>query len=225
MNETSNLENKLFWFLRKLTDCVVTSFLWLLCCIPVVTIGASTAALYGTVHSVIRHDRDTAASNFWRVFKTYFAKATIVWMIMLLGLAVFSFGWFLTYGAMMSGSEMGIFNPLFLIPIVYLLAVGIYVFPYLVRFQTDVKHIMKNAATIAVLNLHWTVLLLILPILALLSMIAMPVLIFVSPAVACLVKEIILEKIFRKLMRPEDLQKELDREKREKQESSSGSLN
>lgn len=218
MSDVSNMENKLFWFLRKLTDCVVASFLWLLCCIPIVTIGASTSALYGTVHSVIRHDRDSAWSNFWRVFKTYFKKATVIWLIMLLGLVIFSFCWLLTYGAMKAGNEMGIFNPLFVIPIVYIFAVCTYTFPYLVRFQTDVKHILKNSATIAVLNLHWTIVMLVLPILGLLSVIAVPVLLFISPAVVCLLKEMILEKIFRKLMRPEDLQKELNREEQERKQ-------
>jgi len=39
-----NLDNAFFTALGKLVDSVWVSLLWLVCCIPVVTIGASTSA-------------------------------------------------------------------------------------------------------------------------------------------------------------------------------------
>lgn len=45
-----NWDNIVFQMLGKLVDCVWVSILWVICCIPVFTIGASTTALYYTVH-------------------------------------------------------------------------------------------------------------------------------------------------------------------------------
>ena len=45
-----NFDNKLFGALGKAVDCVILSVLWLVCCLPVITIGASSTALYYTVH-------------------------------------------------------------------------------------------------------------------------------------------------------------------------------
>ena len=35
---------------NKITDLVTLNILWLLCCIPIITIGASTSALYQDVY-------------------------------------------------------------------------------------------------------------------------------------------------------------------------------
>ena len=43
------IESRIFHILCTLTDLVVLNLLYVLCCIPVVTIGAATTALYGTV--------------------------------------------------------------------------------------------------------------------------------------------------------------------------------
>ena len=40
------IDNPFFRFMGKLGDLVILSVLWLLCCLPVVTIGASTTALF-----------------------------------------------------------------------------------------------------------------------------------------------------------------------------------
>ena len=39
-------DSKLFQLLLRVSDLVALSLLWLLCSLPVITIGASTSALY-----------------------------------------------------------------------------------------------------------------------------------------------------------------------------------
>ena len=48
-----NFDNVFFRGMNKLVDCVYVSFLWLICCIPIFTIGASTSALYYTSRSEV----------------------------------------------------------------------------------------------------------------------------------------------------------------------------
>ena len=43
--------------LSKFTDCICLSLLFFVSCIPIVTIGTASTALYYTVHKVLRHDR------------------------------------------------------------------------------------------------------------------------------------------------------------------------
>lgn len=213
--EPSKIENTVYWGLNKFANCVMVTLLWILFCIPIVTIGASSAAMYGTVYRVILHDRDTVWSNFWRTFRTYFKKTTVMWLILLAVIAFSVLGWMLTYGAMLQGSPMGMYNPLFFIPIVYVLVLGVYIFAYVIRFDTDIRHIMKTSATLAVINLHWSLLMFVLMIVAALCMVKYPITIFFVPGIVCVGYAWVLEKIFRKIMRPEDLQKELDREEQE----------
>lgn len=218
MSDISNFENKGFFILRKFTEIVEATFFWMLFCLPVVTIGASSSAYYAAMHGAIRRDRETVWSNFWRVFKTYFRKATIVWLWLFLLLALAVLGFLFTYGGMKQGSPIGGWTPMFFIPMVFILAISIYVFPYVVRFQVPAMKALKNAATLAVLKLHWTLVMLALIVPAILSLTLNPVAIFIAPGVLCLLYELILEKIFRSIMRPEDLQKELEREKKERED-------
>lgn len=202
--------------MTKVADCIFVSMLWVIFCIPVFTIGASSAALYNTVHRVIRHNRDFVWSNFWRTFRQYFKKATIIWLIILFFLILTTVLWLITYAARMAGSPLGVLNPMLFIPFVYIIGICHYMFTYIVRFDTTIKKSMKNASILAGINLLWSLLMLVLLVAAALAVYLIPFLIFIVPALLGIVDEIILERIFRRIMRPEDLQKELDREKDEK---------
>ena len=46
MKNLFNIENPVWVFMGKLVDILILAGLWLLCSLPVVTIGPSTAALY-----------------------------------------------------------------------------------------------------------------------------------------------------------------------------------
>lgn len=218
----SRVENTVSWLINKFANCVMVTVLWIIFCIPIVTIGAASAAMYSTVHRVIRRDRDTTWSNFWRTFKTYFKKTTCMWLILLAVLAFSALGWLMTYAAMLQGSAMGVYNPLFYIPMVYVLVLSIYIFSYVIRFDTDVRHIMKTSTALAIMNLHWTLLLLFLTGVGVVCMVVIPISIFFAPAAVCICYDLILEKIFRSIMRPEDLQKELDREAQERRDRDAG---
>lgn len=47
-------DSKLFQLLLRVSDLVALSLLWLLCSLPVITIGASTSALYYTAMKLVR---------------------------------------------------------------------------------------------------------------------------------------------------------------------------
>ena len=72
-----NWDNIVFQMLGKLVDCVWVSILWVICCIPVFTIGASTTALYYTVHKSIRGDRGYTTRTFFGAFRDNFKAATL----------------------------------------------------------------------------------------------------------------------------------------------------
>lgn len=64
-----NPENLFFRTLSKGVDLVGLSLLWLLLCIPVVTIGPATAALYYTVVKVFRYRKEEAFKTYLKAFR------------------------------------------------------------------------------------------------------------------------------------------------------------
>ena len=81
------IESLIFHILCTLTDLVVLNLLYVLCCIPVVTIGAATTALYGTVLALL-HDEGHLYTLFVRIFLKRFKQTTVFWLLWLTAVAV-----------------------------------------------------------------------------------------------------------------------------------------
>ena len=104
-----NWDNIVFQMLGKLVDCVWVSILWVICCIPVFTIGASTTALYYTVHKSIRGDRGYTTRTFFGAFRDNFKAATLPYLIWLAVMIVLSCDAYITYQVLKTGSMKGAF--------------------------------------------------------------------------------------------------------------------
>ena len=69
-------------FLKLAYGCCL-NVLWLVCCLPIFTIGASTTALYYTSFKIAKDEGSYITTMFFRSFKQNFKQATIIWLIML----------------------------------------------------------------------------------------------------------------------------------------------
>ncbi len=69
-------------FLKVSYACCL-NFLWLICCLPVFTIGASTTALFYTSFKIAKDEGSFITTMFFRSFRQNFKQATIIWLIML----------------------------------------------------------------------------------------------------------------------------------------------
>lgn len=58
-----------YYYAQKLCDLMIVSILWLLGCLPVITAGASFAALYDAASRSIRQDWSAVSKRFVRSFK------------------------------------------------------------------------------------------------------------------------------------------------------------
>lgn len=76
-------ESKFSQLVLKLCYACFLNLLWFICSIPIVTIGASTAALYYTSFKIIREEDNHAGAMFFRAFRDNFKQATVLWLIML----------------------------------------------------------------------------------------------------------------------------------------------
>ena len=57
MKRLLSIDNPIMRFIIKIFDCMILSVLWLVFSLPVITMGAATAALYSAVyHHIIRDD-------------------------------------------------------------------------------------------------------------------------------------------------------------------------
>ena len=204
-----NYNNGIFRAINKFTDCIFVSILWLIFSIPIITLGASSAALFHTVRKVIRYERSTVWKEFFASFKQNFKQATIVWSGLLL---FYVCAVLCLYGVYAGEDRIGTSS----IIVIFLLLTGIvtvwaiYTFAYIARFYMPTKIILKNCTLIELANLSWSVLLFVVFFIAFWVCFFVPVTFVAVPAYFALICELILSKIFRKYMSKEDLEKELE---------------
>lgn len=71
---------KFFSFINKLTDLIILNFLFVLTCIPVITIGASLTALYRTLLPLAENTESYIARQYLREWRKNFRTSTLIWV-------------------------------------------------------------------------------------------------------------------------------------------------
>ena len=144
-------------FLNLVADLVALHVLWLLCSLPIVTIGASTTALYYACMKRIRTDEDHVHTNFLRAFRSNFKQATVIWL-MLAGAALLLLLDF-RIGMALEG-PVGTFVLISCaIPLIPFLLTSLCIFPVLAKFENPIVLNLKNALIMSLHNFPFTLLL------------------------------------------------------------------
>ena len=176
-----------------LVDILFTGILWLLCCIPIVTIGPASTALYYAIVKSVRHGRGYAGREFFGAFKANLKSSLIVWLLYLLLIALW-LGGTAANGSVSEGGMMGLLSLLLIIPFALPLP---WVFAYISRFENSVADTMKFSLLLSVKNLARTVLLLMTAAAFALVAWMFPALIPLLPGFCCLVMSFQTEPVFK----------------------------
>jgi len=135
-------------FLNKMTDLLLLNLLYLVCCLPVITIGAATTALYYVSIVSIRSGDGYVIRRFIDSFRRNFKQATIIWLILVLLGGMLGLDLFFCYR--MGTVFSKIMFCIIMVPTLAVVIVGLYIFPVLSKLEGDIKTMIKNAAAFAV---------------------------------------------------------------------------
>ncbi len=141
-----NYDNPVWRFIGKLGDLIILNVLWLITSIPIVTIGASTTALYYVTLKLVRDEDGYTIRSFFKSFKENFKQSTIIWLIMLavgllIGFDLYFFIYMQTDPSKLRSIMVAVFGSLGLV----YLCILTYVFPLQSRFYNPVKRTLFNA--------------------------------------------------------------------------------
>lgn len=83
-----NYESKFMQIMLLVADYLILNLVYLLCCIPIFTIGAAQAGLYAGIRTLLdKNDDSPCLRSFFKGFRTGFGTITIVWTIFTLIIA------------------------------------------------------------------------------------------------------------------------------------------
>ena len=146
-------------FLNKLTDLVLLNVLWLICSIPVVTMGASTTAMYYVSITSIRLGDGYVVRRFFKSFRDNFRAVTPVWLFMMVCGALFTFD--LIFWNQVEGMIGKVMLIVSVVIIIILSLIGLWVFPVFAKFEGNRRNLLKNAAAFAIGYLPYTAIVLV----------------------------------------------------------------
>ena len=194
-----NPQNSFWQTIDRLSDLLILSLLWLICSLPLVTVGAASTALYDTAAHCFRGQEPMPWRRFFHTFRRELPCAAIVTVAWgaLLGLLVWALE--LIWAAAAAGSAAA---PLVLVfcLVLMILPVGAacWMFPLLSRFTFRPVGLMMTALRLAVGCLPRTVALVLIALVsaALVWVLLFPVVIL--PGAAAWLFAVLMEPVFRR---------------------------
>ena len=197
-----SINGKFYSFMTKVADLMILSVLWLFTSLPVITLGASSSALYYSVIKVVREESDRPTKAYFRAFRDNFKQST--WIT----------GGFLALTLLVTAIGTAVYrihpdpHTLQRIYAAYLILLGIaiawlhYLLSYIARFQAPLKTVLVNSLVICFVNLPQSISMTILFILCVMGFIlAFPgtaMVIILAPGVYALLTSYLVERIYKK---------------------------
>lgn len=119
--------------LGRLGDIIILNMIFVVGCIPVITIGTSLSALYAVAMKMARGEEPSVWKEFWKAYKRNFKQATICWLIM----AVVAILLFVDFRIIrvFQGSMYSVMRVILAIILGMWILMFQYLFPYIARFE------------------------------------------------------------------------------------------
>ena len=149
MKKLLDVEGPVFGFLEKTGQLIVLSVLWLLGCVPVVTLCASCGALYHTVTRSVRGGQGTAVKEFGRSFRENLIPGILLSLILVGALGVLEG---ISVHLLHSVIPTGVICVLMILDLFLLLYAG----PVRARFHLGVLETLKLSFVMSLQYAHYT---------------------------------------------------------------------
>ncbi len=158
MSNLFNPDNAVMQFITKIVHCVYLNILWFICCIPIVTAGASTTALFYVTLKMAKNEEGNITKAFFSSFKANFKQGTIIWLILLALGIVLGVDGYVLYHMRYENIIWTLLTAVFVVAAVAYAIVLMYIFPLLSRFDNTIFSMFKNSLMVGMRFLLCTVL-------------------------------------------------------------------
>ena len=172
MSNLFHYDSPLIKKLTLLANLAGLNILWLICCIPVFTIGAATTAMHTVLFRYLENKDDNVIHPFFKAFSENFKQATGLWMICLPVIVLLVIDALFLYGN--HSGMLGLLWIPFAIVTLVLSIVMTYTFPLLARYDSPIKQIIHNSLILFLMDLWKSLFVIILNFIPLAVLIFLP---------------------------------------------------
>lgn len=136
------LDSRFYAALEKISNFLLLNLLWLIFCLPIITIFPATVAMFGVVRQWILHKDYSIVSPFIRYFKENIKNSLLLGLLwtILAGLFYVNFTLVPSIGAL----QYIILPILFILGIIFLFGT-VFLFSVIVHYELNILNIIKNS--------------------------------------------------------------------------------
>lgn len=152
-------DSPLMQFLTKVANVMIINLLTIICCIPVITIGAALTAMHYMCLKMARNEDGYVVKGYFKAFKEAFKQATPVWLILLVLICIFAGDFLILY---FSAEEFNYwFQVALSVVAIMVLFIFMMVFPLMGKFTNTTFQTLKNALVISIAKFPITLLMIV----------------------------------------------------------------
>jgi uncharacterized membrane protein YesL len=193
----SILDTRVYRWLEVATDFFLLNLMWLVACLPVVTIFPSTAAMFGVVRDWVRGKEGSLTRTFITRFRENLGQSLLVGAIWtVFGVALFLD--FLVASQLSFGAEVVLKFLLVLVSALYAFG-SVYLFPVMVHYEADWKTVIRNSLLMSIGRLPTTVMCLVLLAVMVGLTVIVPFLVIITGSITAYFVYRLCDREFRKI--------------------------
>ena len=151
MKNFFNLDSPIMIFLSELADLIILNLVFLVSCIPIITIGPSITALHYVNLKMIKKEEGYIIRTFFRAWKENFKQSFMVWIIFLVVTAIFAWDFKIMQDLAMD--ENGILGIVIGAIYFFVCIVVMYTLVLLSYFSNTLGQTVKNAFLMSILHI------------------------------------------------------------------------
>ena len=143
MGRRFNLDSPVMRFLSSVADLVALNLIWLVCCVPIVTIGPACTAMCYVARRIANGDAPPVLKTFFRAFRENFKQSLLVSLILLIPVCLAA--GYLLMAASGGLDHIPVLKYLCVLAVIIIGFVCSYVYPLMAHFDNTVGGTLKNA--------------------------------------------------------------------------------
>jgi len=155
MGNLFNMDNAFFRFMGKLFDVVALNLVFIIVCIPLVTIGPAISALYYASVKSIRRDRSYPIKEFFKAFKRDFKQSFIVGLILVLASVIIYVD--IRFVVDYIKNDFTAMRYVYLVIGLVISFISVYIFPLISRFSLKISGLFRLSFYLAIRHLLTTI--------------------------------------------------------------------
>lgn len=155
MGNLFNMDNAFFRFMGKLFDVVALNLVFIIVCIPLVTIGPAISALYYASVKSIRRDRSYPIKEFFKALKRDFKQSFIVGLILVLAAAIIYVD--IRFVVDYIKNNFTAMRYVYLVIGLVISFISVYIFPLISRFSLKISGLFRLSFYLAIRHLLTTI--------------------------------------------------------------------